>query len=201
MNTITKGALSMVLAGSVTFSVAHTLLGDQSSIQLAEENASTISKDPKKADFINQAEKVVKDQTPATNGTDEQPNLASNEAPIQVALNNQTESAVAIADIQQNTKEVTEVTTTTPVNTNQTKPSTPAASSTPVTSTTSQTTPATSTPAPPAPPAPPPPTTSPPTTTGNNATSGANYGQEVAQAAKEKAESRQENKGNNGKKN
>lgn len=193
MNTLTKGALSMVFAGSVTFSVAHTLLGDQSSIQLAEENASTISEDPKKADIINQAEKVVKDQTPTTNGTDEQLNLASNEAPIQVALNNQTESAVAIADIQQNTKEVTEVTTTTPVNTNQTKPSTPAASSTPVTSTTSQTTPATSTPAPP--------TTSPPTTTGNNATSASNYGQEVAQAAKEKAESRQENKGNNGKKN
>lgn len=48
MNTITKGAIAMVLAGSVTFSVAHTLLGDQSTIRLAEENAATISGDPKK---------------------------------------------------------------------------------------------------------------------------------------------------------
>ncbi|MFS0779584.1 hypothetical protein ABC255_26765 [Neobacillus sp. 3P2-tot-E-2] len=193
MNTLTKGALSMVLAGSVTFSVANTLLGDQSYIRLAEENASTIAEDPKKADIINQAEKTVKDQTPATSGTAEQPNLASNDAPIQVALNNQKESVVAIAAIPQNNKEITEGTTPKPINTNQTTTSTPSAPSTPV-----PTLPTTPVPAPVPAPAPAPPPT---TTTGNNDTSAANYGQEVAQVAKEKAESHQENKGNNGKKN
>ncbi|MDF2787160.1 MAG: hypothetical protein K0S80_258 [Neobacillus sp.] len=189
MNTLTKGALSMVLAGSVTFSVANTLLGDQSYIRLAEENASTIAEDPKKADIINQAEKTVKDQTPATNGTAEQPILASNDAPIQVALNNQTESVVATATIPQNNKELTEGTTPKPIHTNQTTTSTPSAPSTPVPSL-----PTTPVPAPA-------PVPAPPTTTGNNDTSAANYGQEVAQEAKEKADSHQENKGNNGKKN
>ncbi len=59
MNKRTKGALAMVLAESITFSVTNALLGDQSSKRLVEEKALTTSENPKKSDVINQLEKTV----------------------------------------------------------------------------------------------------------------------------------------------
>ncbi|MFB3163881.1 hypothetical protein ABLO26_21245 [Neobacillus sp. 179-J 1A1 HS] len=205
MNTITKGAIAMVLAGSVTFSVAHTLLGDQSTIRLAEENASTISGDPKKADIVNQAEKEVKNQTPASKGKDQEMaalNVASNNSEINVATiqqnsnskNNTTNPSdrnmiitVTSADTTITSTSVKEPTTTT------TTPTTSGSDATSV-STKPETTKPASTPT----------TTAPPTKTETNATSTSstdtNRGQQVSQAAKEKAENRRDLKENNGKK-
>jgi hypothetical protein len=202
MNTITKGAIAMVLAGSVTFSVAHTLLGDQSSIRLAEENASTISGDPKKADIINQAEKAVKNQTPASKGKDQEM------AALKVASNN---SEMNVATIQQNsssknnptnpsdrnkiitvTSAETTVTSTKEPTITLTTPTTSGTNTTSV-STKPETTKPASTPT----------TTAQPAKTETNATSTpsteTNRGQQVSQAAKEKAENRRDLKENNGK--
>lgn len=204
MNTLTKGALSMVLVGSITFSVAHTLLGDQSSIRLAEENASIISKDPKKADIINQAEIAVKDQTPASKGTDHEI------AALQVAANNSEMNAATIQqnssskNITTNTSDTNKIITATPTVTPITSPSvkepttkttTPTTSGSNVTSVSKhpETTKPASTPT----------TAVPPAKTEMNATSisstETNRGQQVSQAAKEKAENNKELKENNGK--
>jgi hypothetical protein len=197
MNAITKGAFAMVLAGSVTFSVAHTLLGDQSSIRLAEENASTISGDPKKADIINQA-------TPASKGKDQEMSA------LKVASNN---SEINIANIQQNsssknyttnpsdknkiitaTSAETTITSTSvkEPTTTTTTPTTSGSNATSVSTKPETTKPAlTST------------TTAPPTKTETNATSTSstetNRGQQVSQVAKEKAENQRELRENNGK--
>jgi hypothetical protein len=204
MNTITKGAIAMVLAGSITFSVANTLLGDQSSIRLAEEHASTISGDPKKADIINQAEKAVKDQTPASKGKDQEI------AALKVASNN---SEMYIATIQQNSSSKNN--TTNPSDTNKIITATPAVTTItstsvkePTTTTTTSTTlgsNATSVTTNPetTKPASIPKTAAPPTKTETNATSTSstetNRGQQVSQAAKEKAENQRELKENKGK--
>jgi hypothetical protein len=204
MNTITKGAIAMVLAGSITFSVANTLLGDQSSIRLAEENASTISGDPKKADIVNQAEKAVINQTPASKGKDQEM------AALKVAANT---SEMNVAAIQQNlssnnnttnSSDTNKIITATPAVTTITSPSvkeptpitttpTTSGSNAPSVSTQPETTKPASTPT----------TTAPPANTETNATSTSstetNRGQQVSQAAKEKAENNKELKENNGK--
>ena len=82
MNKLTKGALAMVLAGSVTFSVTNALLADQPLKRLAKQIALPISADRKQADVINHAEKKVKLQTPAANVKDH------DNAAIQVSLKN-----------------------------------------------------------------------------------------------------------------
>ncbi|AGK56147.1 hypothetical protein B1NLA3E_22045 [Bacillus sp. 1NLA3E] len=160
----------MVLAGSVTFSVAHTLLGDQSSIRLAEENASTISGDPKKADIINQAEKAVKGQTPASKGKDQEM------AALKVASNN---SEMNVETIQQNSSSKNN--TTNPSDRNRIITATPAVTT--ITSTSAKE-PTTTT------------ATAPPTKSETNATSTSttetNRGQQVSQAAKEKAGNQRE---------
>ncbi|NYE08431.1 hypothetical protein F4694_005279 [Bacillus niacini] len=204
MNTMTKGAIAMVLAGSITFSVAHTLLGDQSSIRLAEENAGTISGDPKKADIINHAEKEVKNQTPASKGKDQE------RAALNVASNN---SEINVATIQQNSSSKNN--TTTPSDRNMIITATSAETTITSTSvkgpTTTTTTPTTSgsdatsvsTKPETTKPASTPTTTAPPTKTETNATSTSstdtNRGQQVSQVAKEKAENRSDLKENNGK--
>ncbi|MBY0149052.1 hypothetical protein [Neobacillus niacini] len=204
MNTITKGAVAMVLAGSITFSVANTLLGNQSPIRVAEESASTISGDPKKADIINQAEKAVKDQTPPSKGKEQEM------AALKVASNN---SEMYAAPIQQNSS--SKDNTTNPSDTNQIITAAPAVTTItstsvkePTTTTTTSTTSgsnATSVSTKPetTKPASIPKTTAPPVKTETNATSTSstetNRGQQVSQAAKEKAENRRELKENNGK--
>ncbi|MDR7240784.1 hypothetical protein [Neobacillus drentensis] len=93
MNKLTKGALAMVFAGSVTFSVTNALLADQPLKRLAKQIALPISADRKHADVVNHAEKKVKVQTPVANVNDH-----DNEAG-QISLKN---SDTAIAAIQTN---------------------------------------------------------------------------------------------------
>lgn len=184
MKKLTKGALSMVLAGSVTFSVTNALLGDPSSKRVVEENAFTNSGDQKEVDEFKR--KTVKDQSPTQNLRDEQTEPTQNNPPIQVAFNNNNESDVAIAASPPNSTQIAADTTINPANVNTattTKPNTPTTPENNIT---------------------PPPVTTAPDTSGTNTpnapTTHTNNGQEVSQAAKEKAEGRQGNKENNGKK-
>jgi len=66
MNHLTKGALTMVLAGSVTFSIANAWLGGQPAKQLFEKvNAIAHSELQKRTNFLNnQADQTVNVQTP-----------------------------------------------------------------------------------------------------------------------------------------
>lgn len=220
---ITKGALAMVLAGSVTFSVANALLGDQPLKRLTKEIAVPISADRKKADVINPAEKKDQDQTPTANVKDH------DIAVIQVSLKNRNTNDTAVTAVQQNREKSSDRTTTNTANPSETKTTKPVATTIPVKSTKAPTTtrkptitktavtksttkpaaptiPATSSKAPPT-------TTTPTatktktstTTTKTNTTTSAtttktNRGQQVSQAAKEKAASRSDKKENNGKK-
>jgi hypothetical protein len=241
---ITKGAIAMVLAGSVTFSAANALLG-QPIKRLTKEMAIPISADRKKADVINPAEKKDKPQTPAANVKDR--------PVIQVSLKNRNTNDMEVAAIQQNIEKSSSRTTTSSANTNVKTTTKPAATPIPIKSTKAPTTtskftttrtatttrpaasattrpaasattrptasattrpaasattrpaasattkPATSTKAPT--------TTSKPatttptkTTTTTATTTKTNRGQQVAQEAKETAESRRDTKENNGKK-
>ncbi|HWO97599.1 MAG TPA: hypothetical protein VNM45_14960 [Bacillus sp. (in: firmicutes)] len=250
MKTVTKGALAMVLAGSVTFAVTNVLLGDQISKRLTEESALPMSGDQKKADDISQAEKTVKDQTPTTNVKDGQTKPSHDVPAFQEASENRNKIDTAAASTQQDTKKFSKSHTTNLVSTNKTTTTTPAVATRPVTSTkapaattapkpkgtstanatptpAAPTRPVTSTKAPPtttapkptetnttnttATPAAPtrpatsakaPATTTAPKPTGTNtaSTPTTNRGQQVSQAAKEKAASHQDEKENNGKK-
>jgi len=187
MKKLTKGALTMVLAGAVTFSVTNALLATPPAKQLKEKIASTISGDRKIVDVTK--EKTVEEQTPTSNVKDRQTKIAHNIDSFQVALKN--ESDRSIAANQQNTKE----SITNPAKANATTTTTPAEPTIPATSTKATTPTNTSTT---------PTSTTSPTTTGSNTpsttTTPSNYGQQVSQAAKEKAASRQDSKENNGKK-
>ncbi|MEH7120562.1 hypothetical protein V7128_24540 [Neobacillus vireti] len=204
MNKLTKGALAMVLAGSVTFSITNALLGGQSTKRLVEDTALAISEHPKKAEVIHQANKAVKDQTPPTNAKDVQSKLSPNI----VALENENKSDRAITAIQQNTEYLTARTTTKSASKNTTTTTTPAPTTGKPMATTTTTSPTTRT------------NTAGGTTTipatsrkastataaspaaGTNAASAAttktNKGQQVSQAAKENAANR-DKKENNGK--
>ena len=226
MKKMTKGALAMVLAGSVTFSIANGLLAEQPLKRLAKEIALPISADREKANAINQAEK--KDQTPSTN-------LKDNEIAVtQGALKNNQPAGKAV---QVNTKKLSYKTTTnvtpTPVATTVSVKSTkapitmttPTKSSTatkPRTNTTSAST-KTATTAKPTTSTNPATTTKPATSTNSAtttkpatsakpststaaksnskaaaaATTKTNHGQQVSQAAKERAASRKAAKENN----
>lgn len=189
MKKLTKGAFSMVLAGAVTFSVTNALLVDPSANRVAEENSVTISKGPKKTDVTK--EETVKDPTPTTTVKEEQNKLPLTNAATNVALNSKNESDRTMADIQLNTKGPA----TNSANASAAKVTTPA----PATQTAAAATP-------PATSAQTPPTSTPvtkPTPTETHPSSAAatttNNGQEVAQAAKEKADSRRDAKENSGK--
>ncbi|MGG3562085.1 hypothetical protein ABES03_10825 [Neobacillus rhizosphaerae] len=188
MKKLTKGALTMVLAGAVTFSVTNALLATPPAKQLKEKIASTITGDRKITDVTK--EKTVEVQTPTTNVKDRQTKISHNIDSFQVALKNRNKSDRFIAANQPNTKE----SITNPAKANATTTTTPAAPTIPATST--KTTTPTNTSMTPT-------STTTPTTTGANTpstTTPSNYGQEVSQAAKEKAASRQDKKENNGKK-
>lgn len=216
---ITKGALAMVLAGSVTFSVANALLG-QPIKQLTKEMALPISADRKKADVINPAEKKDQDQTPTANVKDR--------SVLKVSLKNTDTNDTAVAAVQQNREKTSDRTTTSAANPRGTTTTKPVAKTISVKSTNAPTTTrkptttrtaATRTTTKPAVPTIPAtsakapttsvkaPTTTPTTsktsttTTSTSATTTkTNRGQQVSQAAKEKATSQSNKKENNGKK-
>ncbi|PGY12070.1 hypothetical protein [Bacillus sp. AFS031507] len=211
---ITKGALAMVLAGSVTFSVANALLG-QPIKQLTKEIALPISADRKKADVINPAEKKDKPQTPAANVKNH------DIAVIQVSLKNRNTNDTAVAAVQQSREKSSDRTTTSAANPRGTTTTKPVAKTIPVKSTKAPTTtrtaairtttkpaaptiPATSAKAPTTATTPTTSKTSTTTTKTNKTTSATttktNRGQQVSQAAKEKAASQSNKKENNGKK-
>ncbi|MDQ0245251.1 hypothetical protein J2S09_002827 [Bacillus fengqiuensis] len=222
MKKVTKGALSMVLAGSVTFAVTNALLGDQISNLLTGENALIRSGEMKKEDGISQAEKTVKDQMQTTNVKGGQTKLSHDVPASEEAFNNRSKSnTINLASTNKtttktpavatkpaiSTKTLTATTTPKPTRTNTTN-ATPAASTKPAASAKAPTT--TSAPKPtgtnttsatPTPAAPPKTTTPTPveTNTTSPITTTTNHGQEVSQAAKEKAASRQDTKENNGK--
>jgi hypothetical protein len=221
MNTLTKGALPMILAGAVTFSVTNALLVHHTSKRLTEENALTISGKEKKAGVISQAEKKVKDQPQTTNVKDGKTKLSHNIAALQVAFKNRNKSDMDIKANKQNTKKLSKSTTTNLASTNETTAKTIRTTSAKATTTTTASTPtgtnpksaattivattipATSAKAATTTSAPTPTetnTTSAPTPTGTNTTSATNRGQQVSLAAKEKASSPQKQKENNGKK-
>lgn len=172
----------MVLAGAVTFSVTNALLIDQSSKNVADETAITISEDEKKAGVTN--EKAVEDQAPTPN-----------DKAIQGAIENNNKSDMTEAVVQENTKKTTEATTIKPANVNT--------STTPVNKNVTTAAPVTATIPAPSPKAPTTTSTPAPTTTGANTTGATkptiNNGQQVSLDAKEKAAIRQDNKENNGK--
>jgi hypothetical protein len=114
MNKPIKGALAMVLAGSVTFSVTNALLVDESSKRLTKDNALIISGVQKKADVIDHEEKTVKDQTPTSNVKEGQTKISHDIPASQEAFKNRDKSDIAIADIQQDTEKISKSTTTNP---------------------------------------------------------------------------------------
>ncbi|WP_026582016.1 hypothetical protein [Bacillus sp. J33] len=114
MNTLTKGALAMVLAGSVTFSFTNSWLIEQSSKFLTKENAFILSKVQKKEDVISQKEKTVKDQTLTANVKDDQSKL-SQDIPASQAADKNNNNHLAEAAVQQDTKKISKSSTTAPV--------------------------------------------------------------------------------------
>jgi hypothetical protein len=190
----------MVLVGAVTFSVTNALLADPSSKRLAKGHPSTNSGHQKIADNINQTDKTLKDQTPITDVKDTQPTLSNNIAAPQAVLENGNMNDQATAAIQKNTTTIsatsTTASTTAPtintapvinteptINTAPVINTEPATNTAPATNTTtnSNTTAAGTTSTKSA-------TTTAPTTTTTAPTT--NHGQQVSQAAKDKAASR-----------
>lgn len=205
MNTLTKGAFAMVLAGSVTFSVTNALLVER----LTEEHALAVFGNQKKEYVISQVEKTVKDQTLKTNGKDDQTKLSHEISASQVASKSSNKNNMAAAATQQNTKKISKSTATATSKVNETtttavlKTTSVASTKAPATKAASKQTGtkaptiheadakapmATTTPAPAG------------TNTKKAASSTINRGQQVSQAAKEKAVRDQDKKENNGKK-
>jgi hypothetical protein len=195
----------MVLVGSITFSVTNALLADHSGMLSTQGNAFTNSGHHKTANGSNQADKKVKDQTPTTDVKNVQTTLTDNTSAPQVVSKNNNKNEQDIDISQKNTTKIsapsTTANTTAPV-TNR-APATitaPATIIAPITNTalavktavTTSTTAnsnstangASSTKSAAA--AVPTPSTAPTTTT----TATTNHGQQVSQAAKEKAANR-----------
>lgn len=201
MKKLSRGAFSMVLAGAVTFSVTNALLVER----LVKEHSLIIYGDQIKSDVTK--EKMTKDQTPKTNVEDGHNKLSDNIADSQAALKKSNDRDMALAAIQQNTKKSTNVVSTSAANENAattTSASTVTSAKAPaakpiVTAAPAKTAAPTQTAAPTVT-AKPAQSTKPKTTGTSAATTTTNNGHEVSQAAKEKAESRQDNKENNGKK-
>jgi hypothetical protein len=206
MNKLTKGALSMVLVGSITFSVTNALLADHSGMLSTQGNAFTNSGHHKTANGSNQAVKTVKDQTPTTDVKNLQTTLTDNNSAPQAVSKNENMSNQDINVNEKNTTTIRAASTT--ANTTATATNTaPATGIVPVTNpapavktavTTSTTANSNSTAngasstksaaaATPTPSTAPTTTTTAPTTT---TTATTNHGQQVSQAAKEKAANR-----------
>ncbi|NLP50411.1 hypothetical protein [Bacillus sp. RO1] len=198
MKKLSRGALSMVLAGAVTFSVTNALLAEY----IAGDHALNILGNQVKADVT--SEKTEKNQPPTTKGKEEQ----NKEKPADTAAVPKNPH-VAEAATQKETKKTTVEVAKKPAK----KDATTSTSDSAGTSTKAPTPPPPVTAKPPVPAKPPeiakpaepakPVQTTKPKTTGNSQNSAAtritNNGQDVSQAAKEKAERRQEDKENKGK--
>lgn len=212
MNTLTKGALAMVLAGSVTFSVTNALLVEPSSKRFTEENALTVTGDQNEGDKITQAEKTVKDQTTTANVKENETKISDDIPASQVTFKNSNQNDMAVDSMQQNTKKSSKRIATNPASTNESTTTTSAATTIRTTSIKAPTTTTASKPSgtnetsvatTPAPTTKPATSTKAPATTTKSApgtnTTKINRGQEVSQAAKEKAASNRDKKENNGK--
>lgn len=211
MNKLTKGAIAMVLLGSVTFSITNAFVSDHPTKRLAEANAAIKSSDQKKADHkdqsskqfaevsnsrnqktavnINQAGKWVQDQTQTTDVKDVQTAASHKIAAVHEVLKNGSNSGVAVAAIARSTtansdRTITVKTTAPATNTKTNSNST--ATETASTNSTAAPTPTTSAPG----------QTKKTTTT----TAASNHGKQVSQAAKEKAASHQTKNKNQGNK-
>jgi hypothetical protein len=214
MNGLNKGALAMVLAGSVTFAVSNVLVVEQAFQRLSDANPLSITGDLIKENGISQGEKTKKDETPKADKKEDRTNLTSQEAIKNNRVANQQDA---------NTSNKSTTTTTTPAvtkkaattkkatppkataTTTPSKPSTTSPATKPTENTTnSKVHKTTTTPAPsgnttsstkktPTTPVPSGNTTSSTKTT-------TNHGQQVSQDAKEKAPSQRDQKENNGKK-
>jgi len=212
MKTLTKGALAMVLAGSVTFSVTNALLVEPSSKRVTEENALTVTGDQNEGDKITKAEKTVNDQTPTTNVQENETKISDDIPASQVTFKNRNQNDRAVDSIQQNTKKSSKPIATNMASINKTTTTTSTATTTRTTSIKAPTTTTASKPSgttetsvatKPAPVTKPAISTNTPATTttsapGTNTTKN-NRGQEVSQAAKEKGASNRDKKENNGK--
>jgi hypothetical protein len=140
MTTLTKGALAMVLAGAVTFSITNALLEEQSSKRVTTEIALTQSGVPKKADAISQAKKMVEDPTPTTNVKDSETKLSHDNPAIQAAFKNSNKGDKAREAIPLNKKQFSESTTSNSANNNKATTTTPAVTTKPATSSKAATT-------------------------------------------------------------
>jgi hypothetical protein len=213
MSTLSKGALGMVFAGAVTFSATNALLVDQISILLTKENPISLFGHQDKADVISKAEKAVKDQTSRTKVKDDQTKI-SHENPASTnetttTTNVTTKPSTSIKAPMKTTASASTGTNKTSAATRpavKTKPqesakaskTTTASSPTETTTTSGDTVPVATTK--PSTSAEPQKTTTAPSSIGNAATETTNHGQQVSEAAKEKAASNQDQKENNGKK-
>ncbi|WP_264737931.1 hypothetical protein [Cytobacillus firmus] len=185
MKSPAKGALAMVIAGSITFSVTNSLL--QTAKLLSEENSFILSGIQKKSEVNRQVDKQAEAQILAVQDNEKQKTVTKDAPAPKESLITGEKSNKAIVAVQPN-KEVSNRKTAA-VSVSNKKPSAPKPASSPAGSKTTNEAarPETSnTPA--------------PGTGGNNTTSPAaktlNHGQQVSQAAKEKAESNRINKGN-----
>lgn len=88
MKKATKGALAMVLVGSVTFSVTNALLVDHSTKKVAQIHTSTHSGVQKTASDTNQTEKIVKAQPSITEVNHIQTTDSLNHEALQTDSNN-----------------------------------------------------------------------------------------------------------------
>lgn len=217
MNSLTKGSLAMVLAGSVTFSLANALFIDHSSTRVLKEKPLAISRDLKSED-VSLGEKKTKIQGPTASEKHGQTNPSRGHLISNTVSNSSNKTGNDVA-IQQNTKISNENTTTNPKNGEKptTKPlavkktvietvekpqKVMTSTMPPRTNTTSKTTSPNTNPAP---------VTSnkettettiqTPTNPGKTSqTTSVNHGQQIAQDAKEKAVSHRKQKEDSGKK-
>jgi hypothetical protein len=203
MKGLNKGALAMVLAGSVTFSVSNILIVEQAFQRVSDEHPIIISRNLLKENGMNKGEATKNNPTPTaeekapinennSDRIDHQPDTntsnrtISNPASSKKTETTKTSPQKATATTTPPTNSKVQKTTTTPV---ATKTKTTSSATKPAENTTNprvqRTTP---TPAP----------------TGNTKSSTqktTNHGQQVSQDAKEKAASHRDQKENNGKKN
>ena len=191
MKKLTKGALTMVLVGSVTFSAANVLLGThsfklpksgQQKTMAGTNQREQTEKNPilKTADKINKSEKTVKDPTPTNAVKNVQSTIPHNIVTFNVVIKTESKSGKVVAIVKKDTTST--VTTSATPNTTQSAGN----KTTDLKATASGTTSTNSTASI---------TSSAPTTTIT-----ANHGKQVSQNAKDTAASRKDMKDNNGKK-
>jgi hypothetical protein len=187
MNKLTKGALTMVLAGSVTFSVTNALLAVHSSKRLAKANSLINSVDKEIAENIN-PKKLVKDQMPTTEVKDVKTTLSHKIDTLQAEPKNGNKNDTVEVANQQNIEKYTKRTLIIPTRTDTTTTTIHAATTLPTPSTKVSKTPITT------------PTTTPVITNTSTITTTTNHGKLVSQVVKTNALSRQDKKESKGKK-